>query len=817
MGKTRQGKQKLNSYVIRRTEEDVRVGDYVLFKPSKPEESYYVAVVVERLKSRKVKVRWYYRPEDTISYERQYYHGSKELFLSDHYDIQSVDSIIGKCTVHYLKDYIKIDKVGSEDYYTRYNYNIADTENLTLNLDAIDQFCICDTCRLPYNPDKVRVECYHCKLRFHHTCTRTATYIALRLCYHCCDKCSIKRQRENSFLKDSNGHYSAVSPHLDANFSTMGPYWNQFLENSMQEKFMERSKKDVEQRKAMEERYKKACIAYTSIREIIKNKIIEAGEKNHVVTKLDVWEYVKRNAYRVIDDPVMVQVLEDVVTISHHLPENELTTISTDDLLAQLIPLEYSGRVRGVGWCVTKNSLQTVSTMSKISRLKKDVSDLINEIKELKSKGRNPCVQSRDSSHMDNFDMDHKVDDKPDHLDLALGEDLPEAKHACYLYLDPGRRYVGRGTLHNDVGDRILHGIPLEEGYVTVQFKVAEKSEYNAPLPIPCDEANLIGQAPGYFLAWPRKLVSTKLEAPPKTMNKKKRKHDMGHKKLEDKQKEKTLESIVDISSRQLGYPLPEDVCHDGVLEFVRLAIAFDRVTDIEVDMGVRYWNADPWKEHIHKENILEVLDAQWLSASSLVFYIRYLCEVFLSKNPELAAKFSFVSPHLVSPLVNDCDTSLTKCLLGHIDQDHLLLVPYNVSQHWILVAINTKTEMIYFMDPARKTNVVYYENVKALIETAMKNFRTYNRKVYTVTEFHNFKWTIVQCPKQTLDDGTFCGYYVGCFIEDILSLGDTNMNVNFSNSISFKSYHPDKMINFKKYWACYIYNRFLKEKLLLK
>lgn len=67
----------------------------------------------------------------------------------------------------------------------------------------------------------------------------------------------------------------------------------------------------------------------------------------------------------------------------------------------------------------------------------------------------------------------------------------------------------------------------------------------------------------------------------------------------------------------------------------------FDHVTDIQVDMGP-YWNADPWIEHINKENVLKILDAQWLSASSLAFYIRYLCEVFLSKNPEMAPKFSF-------------------------------------------------------------------------------------------------------------------------------------------------------------------------------
>lgn len=85
---------------------------------------------------------------------------------------------------------------------------------------------------------------------------------------------------------------------------------------------------------------------------------------------------------------------------------------------------------------------------------------------------------------------------------------------------------------------------------------------------------------------------------------------------------EKTVESTVGMTSRQLGYPLSQDVRHDGVLDFVRLAIRFDRATDIEVKMGP-YWNADPWIEYVNKKNILEVLNAQWLSVTNIIFYIR--------------------------------------------------------------------------------------------------------------------------------------------------------------------------------------------------
>ncbi|KAK1403736.1 hypothetical protein POM88_003341 [Heracleum sosnowskyi] len=325
-----------------------------------------------------------------------------------------------------------------------------------------------------------------------------------------------------------------------------------------------------------------------------------------------------------------------------------------------------------------------VSSVSEISKLKNDISFLKNEIKEMKRKSYIPGVQSAGSSHMDNFDIDDDVDGEHDgNHDDVLSEDLPEGKNACYLYLEPNRRNVGRGVLWNDPNDRILHGVPLEEGYVRVQFEVAVPSEYNTQLHTPCDEAALVGEAPGYFVAWPCKLVSMKLETTSKPKNKEKGKCGIGQEKVKDKEneKEKTLESTGVVSSRQLGYPLSQDVCHDGVVELVRVAIVFDRVTDIHLEMGP-FWDGDPWTDHINKENVLEVLNEQWLSASSLTFYIRYLCEVYLSKNPNMATKFSFVSPHIVSHLVDssEASTNLAKFMLGYVDKEHLLFVPYNIS-----------------------------------------------------------------------------------------------------------------------------------------
>ncbi|KAL6579888.1 hypothetical protein OROMI_007912 [Orobanche minor] len=215
------------------------------------------------------------------------------------------------------------------------------------------------------------------------------------------------RTRLRTLARDENGNYSTSPPPLYAHFSTVTPCWKEFVQKSSKVEF-EKSNKNKERAQAMEARYRKACVGYARLREIIINEKIKKGEQNPVVTQLDEWEYARRNAEGVVDDPVAIQVLEDVVAISDQLPEHELTNIGSDDLLARLIPLEYPGRLRAVGWGVTKTTLQTITSVSELSQLKNDISYPKNEIKELKSKGcKTHGMQSGGSSHMDNFDIDN--------------------------------------------------------------------------------------------------------------------------------------------------------------------------------------------------------------------------------------------------------------------------------------------------------------------------------------------------------------------------------------------------------------------------
>ncbi|KAJ6804106.1 chromatin remodeling protein EBS-like [Iris pallida] len=189
MAKTKQGggKKDVDSYTIKGTNKIVRAGECVLMRPSDSNNPPYVARV-ERIESDHrssvvVRVRWYYRPEDSLGGRRQF-HGAKELFLSDHYDVQSAHTIEGKCVVHSFKSYTKLGSVGAGDYFCRFDYKAA-TGGFTP--DRVAVYCKCE---MPYNPDDLMVQCEGCKDWFHPSCMDMTIEQAKKLDQFLCADCS---------------------------------------------------------------------------------------------------------------------------------------------------------------------------------------------------------------------------------------------------------------------------------------------------------------------------------------------------------------------------------------------------------------------------------------------------------------------------------------------------------------------------------------------------------------------------------------------------------------------------------------------------
>ncbi|CAN1811262.1 Chromatin remodeling protein EBS [Linum perenne] len=195
--KPKAAKRELESYTIRGTTKVVKVGDCVLMRPSDTGKPPYVAKI-EAIESDarnnvKVRVRWYYRPEESLGGRRQF-HGAKELFLSDHYDIQSAHTIEGKCTVHSFKNYTKLENVGAEDYFCRFEYKAA-TGGFTP--DRVAVYCKCE---MPYNPDDLMVQlALFC--RYHPACVGMTIEEAKKLDHFVCSECA----PENEVKRSQNG------------------------------------------------------------------------------------------------------------------------------------------------------------------------------------------------------------------------------------------------------------------------------------------------------------------------------------------------------------------------------------------------------------------------------------------------------------------------------------------------------------------------------------------------------------------------------------------------------------------------------------
>ncbi|CAL0310178.1 unnamed protein product [Lupinus luteus] len=104
------------------------VGDCVLIRPTDRRKPQYVACVEKFEKDSSnnvnVHVRLYYRPEEAAGGRREF-HGANELFLSDHYDVQSADAIERKCVVHSINNYIRLQNPGANDFYCRFEYKVA--------------------------------------------------------------------------------------------------------------------------------------------------------------------------------------------------------------------------------------------------------------------------------------------------------------------------------------------------------------------------------------------------------------------------------------------------------------------------------------------------------------------------------------------------------------------------------------------------------------------------------------------------------------------------------------------------------------------
>lgn len=145
-----------------------KVGDNVLLLNQADADAPYICRIeniVGKGRDVAMRVKWFYRPEETCS-GRRAFHSTHEVMASDHVEthLQPAASIVSKCRIHTLEQYMELEKKTSKDLYSRFTY-LAGSE--TFQPDQIAVYC---KCQMPFNPDQHMIECPSCQSWFHPEC-----------------------------------------------------------------------------------------------------------------------------------------------------------------------------------------------------------------------------------------------------------------------------------------------------------------------------------------------------------------------------------------------------------------------------------------------------------------------------------------------------------------------------------------------------------------------------------------------------------------------------------------------------------------------
>ncbi|KAI5395503.1 hypothetical protein KIW84_061891 [Lathyrus oleraceus] len=328
------------------------------------------------------------------------------------------------------------------------------------------------------------------------------------------------------------------------------------------------------------------------------------------------------------------------------------------------------------------------------------------------------------------------------------------------LYLSsPTYRLVGKGKVHNTLGD-LLHHRPLPDGHLKVSVDVVLDKDALLPIPDIVSETTLLRDAIGSFVAWPLDLIFIDDEVfaqgsqqlSQKIGSRQKNKRDLPVTYLPKKgafvpRYQISLETLVDSS----------DIATAGAI----------RLLDMEEDIF-----GYSCTETIGKEDLEHIFRHQELGVGVIHTYIRFLYDNFMRENDQLSNRFRFVSSSLVNKALicrepDSCREYLVKRFMAS-STNNLYLWPYNSGCHWLLLAIDPLKEVVYFLNSidGEWTN---YPDMKQLVDTQARVPRT---------KSSNITWIKVQCPLQR--NGIDCGYFVMRFMREIINMNQIEIPITY-------------------------------------
>ncbi|KAL8557229.1 hypothetical protein ACS0TY_004608 [Phlomoides rotata] len=335
------------------------------------------------------------------------------------------------------------------------------------------------------------------------------------------------------------------------------------------------------------------------------------------------------------------------------------------------------------------------------------------------------------------------------------------------LRVESRKDIVAYGAIVRTNGpNEVIHGKKFPSNCMRVAIN--EVVVKNVLLPIPTDELQLIGDAVGSLVAWPKHLIATRT----KMVEKKKKVKEV---------RKPTLDPTT--VPRQLNVLY----CYMKLAKTIKISLQKD-VFGIESDV------------HIDFEDVDRFCRLKPISVSCIVVYIWHLFKQLILE--DRVSRFKFVDPNGLGPYpgkkTQDEDGerrahNLLSRLAG-TSSNQVLLVPSNIGDHWILTVIDPHKSEVYVLDPLYNGDI---DNIwMTVVNLALRLFDVRINK----NSRKSSRWSVIKSPRQP--DCEQCGFFVLCYMKQIMeNYGQMHM-CSLQSLFTKMTYSMEEINEMRVEWA---------------
>ncbi|RVW70445.1 hypothetical protein CK203_058330 [Vitis vinifera] len=463
-------------------------------------------------------------------------------------------------------------------------------------------------------------------------------------------------------------------------------------------------------------------------------------------------------------DEVVIPVVEKIDKMLKESRESGRIFSGNNDILTEALGTpKYSGRVRAKGKHYTPhqyfhsmaNSAMREFVKESQERQSKFEANILAQLSQMM-----PSTPQSDVSSSNVKQNQIVLPQAIEQPKCQVDDHLPIVQKAnkvrkCQLAIGTKENVVAAGTIILECGVNFL--VVVDASY-----------EPNAPLPVPIpNQIKTIGEALGYQVLWPAQMVSLTT-------------HPIQDSKKFKKQRNKETR----LSSKDEN---PVDIKNFATL--VGLLLKEGKVHAINITKDVF---GESCKSFLMNDDMDMIISSTEVSSNYLMFYIWHLHKKMV--DAKMAGRFAFVNPALVSKAgmgeaSKESRSRVIANRLMNANHADFIFIPYNPGYHWVLVALETRTMIAYYLDSLEDQPS---DDLKEIVNMALRIHPPQKHK----SSKREPTWVVVGCPIQP--GSVECGYYVMRYMRDII----VDQGCLTSKFHGKKSYSKDELNEVRSEWV---------------